>query len=617
MATRGADGMNGSVPNAALLQLQGEILEDVAHGVALPAIADHVCMVAEELAGDVLCSILTVDSEGRLHPLAAPSLPSAFTSATENLPAGPLSGSCGASAWTGEAVESIDIATDSHWQPFVSIALGFGLRACWSSPIKAIDGRVLGTFAFYYREPRGPTALERDIVEHCVHVCAIALAHDEAQARIFQLAYYDALTGLPNRIQFQQIAEQAIVGLPRGANIVLHSIDLDDFKAVNDAFGHRAGDQLLVEVARRLIAIAHDTGTRVARLGGDEFALVQVSQDATERNIAERLVEVIEQPFELEDACVDIGASIGVAHGEAGMSLEELSRRADLALYAAKRDGGRKYHHFSPDMDEHGRLRTSLKQDLRRALDDGDFRLVYQPIVDLANNELIAVEALLRWNHPEQGEVSPEVFIPIAEEAGLIGVIGDWVLREATQAAAAWPRPIKLGVNLSPLQLRRPGLVRKVIDVLQETGLPPHRLDLEVTESALLARDSATRQALRHLHDHGVHLSLDDFGTGYSSLQLLRMFPFDRIKIDMSFVRDIGINAGSMAIIDSVIRLAGELGMRSTAEGVETARQCAWLLAHSCTEGQGHWFSEALDEAALRDLLARQPSAEPLLLPVG
>ncbi len=609
--------MSGPPPNTALLQLQGEILEDVAHGTALPAIGDHVCRVAEAMAGDALCSILTVDAEGRLHPLSAPSLPAVLASATDNLQSGPMVGSCGAAAWSGEPVETLDIATDPRWEAFATLALGLGLRACWSCPIKTMDGRVIGTFAFYYREPRGPTALERDIVEHCVHVCAIALAHHEAQERIFELAYYDTLTGLPNRIQFQQMVERELADMPHGATMHLHSVDLDDFKAVNDAFGHRAGDQLLIEVARRLKHVAQRSGARVARLGGDEFALVQICYGEGDQGLSNRLIAAIDSPIELEDASIDIGASIGVAGGDASASLADLSRRADLALYAAKREGGRKCIHYSPAMEDYARLRNSLKQHLRRALDNGDFHLVYQPIVDLGRGELIGVEALLRWNHPEHGEVPPDVFIPIAEEAGLIGVIGGWVLGEATRAAASWPQPIKLGVNLSPLQLRRPGIVRKVIDVLRDSGLPPQRLDLEITETALLERDGATRQALCHLHEQGVRLSLDDFGTGYSSLQLLRMFPFDRIKIDMSFVRDIDIDAGSMAIIDAVIRLADELGMRSTAEGVETARQWDWLISHGCIEGQGYWFSKALDEAGLRKMFERCRGGEPVLLPIA
>jgi EAL domain-containing protein (putative c-di-GMP-specific phosphodiesterase class I) len=258
-------------------------------------------------------------------------------------------------------------------------------------------------------------------------------------------------------------------------------------------------------------------------------------------------------------------------------------------------------------MDEIVQLRRGLKQDLRTAIDNGAFRLLYQPIVALESGELVAVEALLRWRHPSRGSVPPAAFIPVVEEMGLIAPLGDWVLREACSAAAAWPREIKVGVNLSPLQLRKPGFVLDVVSALNQAGLPAHRLDLEVTESALLASDVATRTALNGLHDLGVRLSLDDFGTGYSSLQLLRAFPFDKIKIDMSFVRDIGIDADSEAIIRAVIRLARDVGIRTAAEGVETAAQYDWLVRHHCTEVQGYHYSRPLAEADLRALLERTP----------
>jgi diguanylate cyclase (GGDEF)-like protein len=609
--------MIGSSAVASLLQLQGQILEEVAHGAALSAIADHLCASAERLADGAVCSILTVDLHGRLHPLSAPSLPHAYSQSLDGVQIGPGVGSCGAAAFLGEPVEVVDIQADSRWDDFRGPVLALGLRACWSSPIKTSDGRVVGTFAFYYRDHRGPTELEQEIVDRCVHLCAIAIVHEEAQARINQLAYYDTLTGLPNRTEFQRLAQQALATLPTGSVLNVHYVDLDDFKAVNDSFGHLAGDLLLVQVGRRLLACAGD-GTWVARLGGDEFALVQTCTDGIRDGhlLARRIVAALDEPFDLEESRVGVGASIGIAQTRSGaMPLTELFKRADLALYAAKREGGRTYRFFAPEMEAVVQLRLSLKQDLRSAIAAGEFSLVYQPIVALATNELIAVEALLRWRHPSQGEVSPSVFIPIVEEMGLIGQLGDWVLREACRAAASWPRAIKVGVNVSPLQLRRQGLVLNVINALREAGLPAERLDLEVTESALLARDVATRVALHDLHDHGVRLSLDDFGTGYSSLQLLRTFPFDRIKIDMSFVRDIGMDADSMAIVDAVIGLAGELGLRTAAEGVETESQFDWLLQHHCTEGQGHWFSRPLDAAELHRLLAQAGSDGELILP--
>ncbi|MBO9661474.1 EAL domain-containing protein [Dokdonella sp.] len=602
---------------ASLLHLQGQILEEVARGEPMATIADHICASAERLAEGVICSILTVDAQGRLHPLSGPSLPDAYSQALDGMPMGPEAGSCGTAAYRGEPVEVVDIENDPLWTSYRALALPIGLRACWSSPIKTHEGVVVGTFAFYYREPRGPSELEREIVERCVHLCAIAIAHEETQARINQLAYYDTLTGLPNRSEFLRLAQQALAALPSGCVLNIHYVDLDDFKSVNDLHGHRIGDLLLEQVARRLAACV-GANAFAARLSGDEFAVVQTCEEGGRdgSTLARQIVATLAESFEVEDARVNIGASVGIAQTRSGaMPLTELFKRADLALYAAKNDGGHTHRFFAPEMEAAVQLRLSLKQELRGALDRGEFSLVYQPIVALETNALIGVEALLRWRHPSHGDVSPGVFVPIVEEMGLIGPLGAWVLREACLAASRWPRPIKIGVNLSPLQMRKPGLVHEIVTALREAGLAPERLDLEVTESALLARDVATRTALHELHDYGVRLSLDDFGTGYSSLQLLRLFPFDRIKIDMSFVRDIGMDADSMAIVDAVIGLAGELGLRVAAEGVETESQFDWLLRHRCTEGQGYWFSEPLDGEELQALLERMRSDEEAILP--
>jgi diguanylate cyclase (GGDEF)-like protein len=585
-----------------LQRLQGEILEAIARGETLARVADHLCRRVEVLAPDVLCSILTVDAQGNLHTLAAPSLPEQYSHSLENLAAGPAAGSCGTAAWSGAAVEVSDIESDPLWAGFRELALPHDLRACWSSPIKARDGRVVGTFAFYYRSRRGPADLERAIVERCVDLCAIAIEHDEVQSRVHRLAFHDQVTGLPNRASFIEHATRTLIGLSaaRSANVLY--IDLDDFKAVNDTLGHRIGDQLLGMVARRLAACMGESEF-VARLGGDEFAMLQVSEDADAdaRLLAGKIKAVLDDPFDVDEQQVTIGASIGIASTiGADLDFDELARRADMALYEAKGGGRRTHRFFDPSMDEIVQLRRGLKQDLRAAIDNGAFRLVYQPIVALESGELVAVEALLRWRHPSRGSVPPAAFIPVVEEMGLIAPLGDWVLREACSAAASWPRAIKLGVNLSPLQLRKPGFVLDVVSALNQAGLPAHRLDLEVTESALLASDVATRTSLNELHDLGVRLSLDDFGTGYSSLQLLRAFPFDKIKIDMSFVRDIGIDADSEAIIRAVIRLARDVGIRTAAEGVETAAQYDWLVRHHCTEVQGYHYSRPLAETDLR-----------------
>ena len=609
--------MTGIVSVELLQRLQNEILETIARGAPLTTIANLVCERAEGLAPAALCSILTVDTEGCVHPLAGPSLPPVYCALLEGLRIGPRAGSCGTAAYRGEPVEVSDIETDPLWADYRSLAVPHGLLACWSSPIRARDGRIVGTFAFYYRDRRGPADVERQIVETCVHVCAIAIEHDEAHARIHQLAYYDTLTGLPNRSRFQDRAAAMLANAARGSNVSLLHVGLDHFKSINDTLGHGTGDQLLAAVAKRL-AICTGAAAFLARLGGDEFAIVCVSAGGRAPIVqAERVLAALDAPFELDEHVATIGASIGIATAEAPLvDFDELWRRADMALDAAKRQGGGVHRFFGAEMDVAMQLRRKLKQDLRAALAGGEFSVVYQPIAALETGALVSVEALLRWNHPLRGSVSPSEFIPIAEEMGAIGVLGEWALNEACAAAATWPREIRIAVNLSPLQLKQSGLVLDVVGALNRHGVEPSRLELEITESALIAESAATRAALRELRAVGIQLSLDDFGTGYSSLRSLRAFPVDKIKIDKSFVGDIGRKADSAAIIRAVIGLAHDLGLKTAAEGIETEGQLQWLALQGCTQGQGHFISEPLRRDEIRALLDTF-EAIPLTTPHG
>ena len=602
--------------NESLQALQNGILESIVRGQALDMIAQRICLDVEHLAPDVICTILTVDAQGALRPLAAPSLPDHFSQALEGQLVGPRAGSCGTAAWRGEAVEVVDIATDPLWEKYRALALPLGLLACWSNPIKARDGGVIGAFAFYYRVRRGPAELERRIVEKCVDLCAIAIEHEAAQSRIHRLAYFDTLTGLPNRMEFADRAAR-LLGQGDGGRVVnLLYVDLDDFKIINDSLGHSLGDLLLEGVAQRLASCLGD-GAFAARIGGDQFAVLESgSGDPGEGpRLAQKIILILDDPFEIDDRRVTVGVNIGITQASAATPLAELAKRAELALFEAKCEGRGTWRIFRPAMEAALQSRRSLKQDLRNAIDAREFTLVYQPIVVLASNALRAAEVLVRWKHPLRGSISPAVFIPIVEEMGLIGALGDWVLREACQVAASWPREIKIGVNLSPLQFRKPGFILDVISALHQAGLPANRLELEVTESALLARDITTRTALHDLHDFGVRLSLDDFGTGYASLQSLRSFPFDRIKIDMSFVRDIDMDADSTAIIRAVIDLARDLSMKTTAEGIETKSQLDWLVQHGCDEGQGYYFSKPMAGAQLQALLERSDRDDELIVP--
>jgi diguanylate cyclase (GGDEF)-like protein len=573
-----------------LRDIQHEILEATASGQQLATVMDLLCRRVEELEPGLICSVLTVDPQGLLHPLAAPSLPAEYSAALDAIPIGPCVGSCGTSAYRGEPVAVVDIATDPLWADYKSLPLPLGLRACWSSPIKARDNRVIGTFAFYYRETRGPNALEELTVATCVHLCAIALEHEEARAKIHQLAFYDPITELPNRVLFQQRAAEIFAEqVSNGVVFAIHYLDLDGFKAVNDTLGHHVGDQLLKQVGLRLRKCVGESDL-VARLGGDEFAVLQRSAASRRevRRLANHLISVVDQPFELPGHTVNVRISIGFAIAPAhGGDWACLMRQADLAVYRAKSDGGGTCRMFDPDMFKRAIVRRSIEQDLTRSDLDQELEIFYQPIVSLKTNELVAGEALIRWNHPARGLVPPAEFIPIAEQCGLMGRIGDWVIKTACRDAASWPADMQLAVNLSPMQFKRPGFSLSVVKTLKETGMLPHRLEFEITETALLNDANTAKAILRQFRDLGIRIALDDFGTGYSSLSHLRLFPIDTIKIDRSFVREFGLAKDATAIIAAVIRLAKDLGMTTTAEGIETSEQLARLAAAGCSKAQG------------------------------
>jgi diguanylate cyclase (GGDEF)-like protein len=375
--------------------------------------------------------------------------------------------------------------------------------------------------------------------------------------------------------------------------VAIHLLDLDHFKNVNDTLGHPAGDKLLKDAAQRLRALVRETDT-IARMGGDEFAILQVgiAQPADATALAQRVIESVSEPYELEQRQVIIGTSVGIAIGPAdGLTSDELMRNADLALYRAKGDGRGTYRFFESNMDAQMQERRAMEYDLRKALTAGEFELHYQPVVHLETNKISGFEALVRWRHPIKGMIAPGEFIGLAEEIGFIVPLGEWVIRQACATAATWPSHIRISVNLSPVQFKNAGLVHVVMSALATSRLDPERLELEITESALLEDSEATLAMLYRLREMGVRIAMDDFGTGYSSLAYLQSFPFDRIKIDRSFIRDIADGVGSLNIVRAVAALAKGLGMQTTAEGVETSEQLDSVKLEGCTEMQGFLFS--------------------------
>jgi diguanylate cyclase (GGDEF)-like protein/PAS domain S-box-containing protein len=431
-----------------------------------------------------------------------------------------------------------------------------------------------------------------------------------AEERIAHLAHYDALTDLPNRVLMRGHLEQRVAELAQGKPFAILYIDIDEFKGVNDSFGHEIGDELLRHVAARLRSCVGPQDL-VARLGGDEFAIVKA--DTRDRGqlttLAEQILDSLRIPAHCKGQEVPIEASIGIAIApDDGLSLEDLFKNADLAMYAAKSDGRRTYRFFVPELDARLKTRRQMELDLRQALARGQLEIHYQPLVELATDTVAGCEALLRWYHPERGMISPADFIPVAEETGLINEIGDWVLKRACAEAAGWPGHIRLAVNVSPVQFRSKTLALRVATALRDSGLAPDRLELEITEAVLIRDDEEALVILHQFRDLGVRIALDDFGTGYSSLSYLRRFPFDKIKIDRSFISDIGDAEGSSMIVEAVVNMASACRMTTTAEGVETEMQREILRGLGCSEMQGYLFSPAVPASKLQQLLLSKAS---------
>jgi diguanylate cyclase (GGDEF)-like protein/PAS domain S-box-containing protein len=454
------------------------------------------------------------------------------------------------------------------------------------------DGRVIAV-AHRPMPDGGWVAIHRDIT-----------AQKQAESQIAYMARHDGLTGLANRAVLLEKMDEALARLRRyGSRFMIFMLDLDLFKTVNDSLGHPIGDELLKVVAARLSACIRETDV-VARLGGDEFAILATAegdQRAAAIIAASKLLAAVAAPYDLDGHHLNIGTSIGIALApEHGTAVDQLVKNADLALYKAKAEGRDAYRFFEDSMGVEVLTRRAHQIDLRNALANGEFELHYHPIIDIQSREVASVEALLRWRHPQRGMIPPAEFIPLAEESGLINAIGEWVLRNACSDAMQWPSDVKVSVNLSPVQFRKIGPVDDYCSSLTLSGLAPERLELEITESVLLQDNAENVEILHRLRRLGISIVLDDFGTGYSSLSYLRMFPFDKIKIDRSFVHELAKNADCAAIVSAVAGLGRSLRIGTVAEGVETEDQLLLVHAAGCTHAQGFLFGRPCPAAELK-----------------
>ena len=601
-----------------LRSLQQLIMSALADELSITDIANGLCRRVEEIAPDVVSSLLYIDAGGLLHPLGGPSLPEDYSRSLEGVAIGPDVGSCGSAAFYGTPVLATDLDTDPRWQPFKTRPLEVGLRACWSTPIKAKDGRVIGTFAFYFRECRAPSRWHQRIVDACVNLSALAIERKEARAQIARLAYYDMLTGLPNRARLRDLISDATEACPAGNHLALAFLDVDNFKDVNDTLGHSAGDELLVQLAQRL-RTQIQPGDILGRLGGDEFVIVLPNRDGAEASlIASRITEALVVPLQIGTRQVAMSASIGISmYPDNATDIDTLIQQADAAMYKAKQAGRSTFRFFSADMDRLAEHRLAYSVALRNAIASDALKLHYQPQIRTVDGAIHGVEALARWHDPVLGEVSPSKFIPLAEEWGLIEQIGLWSIREACRQMAEWRNagldiPC-VSVNLSPINFQNVNLATAVDEILADHGLPPEVLMLEITEGLILNERSVAIETMSAIRKLGVGLSLDDFGTGYSSLSRLAHLPIRELKIDRSFMCDVESDVGARAIVTAVVRVGQSLQLTVVAEGVETWGQRDLLAELGCDVVQGFLYAPALSPAAfgrwLLDHSAKRASA--------
>ncbi|MRG57817.1 EAL domain-containing protein [Phyllobacterium sp. SYP-B3895] len=591
------------------------VLEMIAMNAPLEDVLDRIVRLIEEQLEGVFGSIHLVDSDGgHLKHGAAPSLPAAFTRAIDGIAIGPHSGSCGTSAYRHESVIVADIANDPLWTDFRDLAELHGLRSCWSTPILTHQGTVLGTFAMYSGKVRKPGSLEMRLTKKIVRIAGIAIERKRAEDQISFMAHHDALTGLPNRILLSDRLTQAML------HTALHNpwvsvvfADLDNFKSVNDRLGHTAGDELLQIVASRMVSCVRPIDA-VMRLGGDEFVILLVDLPASTDAISvilHKLMAAITEPITVDSHEFHITCSMGVAtFPQDGTDAQTLLKNADAAMYQAKNGGRDCFQFFTAEMNTKAHERFAMQDAIRKGIARSEFYLDYQPQVDLRSGRIFAVEALIRWRHPVLGVLSPDHFISLAEETGLIVPLGDWVLNEACRQNKAWQdeglAQVSVSVNVSARQFQEKDWPSRVIRALEETGLEAEYLELELTESLLMRNVDQAIATMKELQELGLHFAIDDFGTGYSSLSALKSLPVSRLKIDQSFVRNLAQDEDDRSIISAVISLGQRLNMLVIAEGVESEDQLAFLRENGCDEGQGYYFSKPIDPRKIADFLMHQ-----------
>ena len=595
-----------------LVASHNRVHELIAVGAPLEQVLVELVEGIERHDRSVIPCVVLLDREaGALRPGAAPSLPPHYFAAIDGVVIGPNVGSCGSAAWSGRLTIAEDIAEDPKWAPIRDFAVGAGLRHCWSMPIKDSAGDVLGTLALYGARPRRPLPEHLTLMEDGARLAGIAIERHRAFERLVHDARHDGLSGLPNRTAIFELLDEAVVRSDDDTSVAVLFVDLDGLKMLNDTLGHDRADEMIREVGQRLASAVRSTDF-VGRFGGDEFIVVaeEVPNEEEASKLGFRLLDAISQPLSGTDSTV-LTASIGIAMidggGGAGADAREAIRRADSAMYEAKRAGGDRMVFYRGSHRVREGRRLALARELRGAELRGELGLVFQPVFELGTGKIAAVEALLRWDSPTLGQVSPAELIPVAEDTGTIVPIGAWVLRESCETVARIARrtgrELELSVNVSAHQIAHPGFARSVRLTLSHAEFSPKQLTLEITETALIGDDEMIARTLRELESHGIRIVLDDFGTGVSSLSWLKELPVGALKIDRGFIGGLADDVRDQAIVSSLIGLSRALGCTVTAEGVETEEQLDALRALDCERVQGFLLARPLPSAALETLL--------------
>lgn len=578
-----------------LFELESEILEMLALNQPLQEILDKICLLAEELVPNALATIMLLDDKGLLQVQAAPNVPAEGVRALNNLEPGPHNGSCGNAIYQEKPVFVENALTDDRWKHLRQMAVDFNLRACWSMPIRSADNQVIGSFALTSFEHRLPNLFQHKVLEMGAHIASIALKRERLESRLKYLAYHDPLTGLFNRVKLEEDVEERIAD-NTGEPYSLILFGLDRFKAINDAHGHDMGDHVLTAVARCLEGYVKNEFP-LYRVGSDEFAILFQRKDCTlpmVENYVKALVDCLEDVIEVDEHQFYLSASVGIACALQKESFYDLMKEADMAMYQAKGNKYCRYAFYDDSIAQKVSLEESLMRDLHIALEQGQFVLYYQPLMEASGQKVRSLEALIRWQHPEKGLVPPFQFIPIAEESGLISKITPWVVQQAIADLQHWHekglKDFIISVNISGQEFNFQQ-IQMLIEMIEEAGLNAF-FEFELTEGYFMGYEETSIKLLELIRSHGISIAIDDFGTGYSSLSYLKRFPVNKVKIDQSLVRDIVKDENDQVIVDAVIVMSHALGLKVVAEGVETEAHQAFLENKGVDFLQGYLYAK-------------------------